>query len=99
MTCQKCGQRMVRASKPTGRFDPWEGGATEHQWSVCPEWRPRIIGGNGHDWRYEGENRIDGNDPHGRDPMKSENPPRPPIRAFPGPDAPSRPPLPSEPGE
>jgi hypothetical protein len=79
--CEKCGAALEFRSQPTGRFDPWRGMPTEQQWSVCPNWRPRLLGGNGHDWTYLNENNIDGQDKWGRDPGRSENPPRPPRRA------------------
>ena len=75
--CTKCGGLLERRSSPTGRFDPFSGTPTEHQWSVCPKWRRSrfLLVGNGHTWNYHGENRIDGGGPP--DPGRYENPPSP----------------------
>lgn len=75
--CGKCGREMVFRAKPTGQFDPFTGTPTQHEWVVCPNWQPRLMFGNGHDWRHRGVNPIDGIHPYGPDPMKHENPPSP----------------------
>ena len=77
--CRRCGMQMELRTRPTGRFDPWRGAPTQREWRVCPNWKRRLIGGNGHDWRYDGENNIDGRDAHGKDPGFHENPPHPPA--------------------
>ena len=76
--CVKCGSPLEPRSRPTGRFDPWRGQPTAHRWEVCPNWRKRFLGGNGHAWTYRGENSIDRKDLNGVDPGVYENPPRPP---------------------
>lgn len=78
--CTKCGAELVPVARPSGRRDPFTGAPTQHEWIVCPRWRPRaLLFDNGHDWRHRGENPIDGVMPHGPDPGVLENPPRPPV--------------------
>ena len=74
--CRKCGTKLVRVARPSGRFS-WENGAAlEHQWNVCPFWRSQWLGDNGHTWNYRNENAIDGSGHI--DPGAMENPPHPP---------------------
>jgi hypothetical protein len=71
--CHKCGRHMVFRAKPTGKFDSFTGAPTQNEYRVCPEWKPRFIGDNGHDWRHRGTNPINGVMPHGPDPFIHEN--------------------------
>lgn len=75
--CRKCGARLVPLARATGKHDSISGAPTQHEWVVCPQWRHRFIFGNGHDWWHRGEQRIDGVGLS--NPMKMENPPRPPA--------------------
>jgi hypothetical protein len=77
--CRKCGAELVPVTRPTSRHDVFTGALTQHEWDVCPNWRPRWVFGNGHDWWHRGTNPIDRVMPHRPDPMIHENPPRPPV--------------------
>lgn len=69
---------MVFRAKPSGEHDAFTGAPSQHEYRVCPNWRPGLLWiDNGHDWWHRGVNPIDGVMPHGPDPMKMENPPSP----------------------
>ena len=84
--CGKCGSAMEFRARPTGKFDHFTGTPSQHEYQVCPNWRPILFFDNGHDWHHRGINPIDGVMPIGPDPMLHENAPSPrgAIRPIPG---------------